>query len=99
MRALNAQSQYRNLHHISHWEMAIANFALWDLRTSLKWWKELKKDATWSKACYAYGMAVCLIDLGEEGSGELIKSVPGLKQKIAGKSIPLEVSVSWVLAR
>lgn len=92
-RARQAQSQYRNLHHISHWEMAIANFALWEVRESLSWWRELKKDATWSKACYAYGVAVCLIDLGEDEAErvELMKSVPGLKQRIAGKSIPLEV--------
>jgi hypothetical protein len=28
---MRAQSQYRNLHHIRYWEMAIAHLALWDV--------------------------------------------------------------------
>lgn len=48
----------------------------------------------WSKACYSYGMAVCLIEIGGEDNtkeaAKLMEQVPGLRQKIAGKSIPLE---------
>jgi hypothetical protein len=37
-------------------------------------------------------MAVCLWELGStEEAGELMNTVPSLRQKIAGKSIPLEV--------
>ena len=49
----------------------------------------------WSKATYAYGTAICLLELGSpEGREEatrLMREVPDLRQKIAGKSIPLEV--------
>lgn len=52
-------------------------------------------EAQWSKATYAYGTAVCLIELGDEKGLEeakkLMHEVPELRQKIAGKSIPLEV--------
>lgn len=53
---------------------------------------------------YSYGMAVCLLEsipsLNSEEEKEkhrseaikLMEKVPGLRQKIAGKSIPLEVS-------
>ena len=55
----------------------------------------------WSKACYSYVMAVCLIEIG---GGDNIKEAAKLmeqvssdrslsrtySQKIAGKSIPLE---------
>ena len=44
--AMRAQSQYRNLHHISFWEMAIANLALWDVKSSLTCWAELEKEAS-----------------------------------------------------
>ena len=44
--AIRAQSQYRNLHHISYWEMAIARLSLWELKPSLSCWTELEKDAT-----------------------------------------------------
>jgi len=40
-------------------------------------------------------MAVCLLEVGDEvqkqEAAKLMDKVPGLRQKIAGKSIPLEV--------
>ena len=44
--AMHAQSQYRNLHHISYWEIAIAHLCLWDIKSSLSCWTELEKEAT-----------------------------------------------------
>jgi len=45
-KAMESQSQYRNLHHISFWEIAIANLALWDLPASLARWRDLQAEAT-----------------------------------------------------
>ena len=45
-RAMEVQDQYRNLHHISYWEMAVANLCLWDVKTSLECWRKLKEEAT-----------------------------------------------------
>lgn len=94
-RAMGAQDQYANLHHISHWEMAIARLALWELAPALASWRALEAGATWSKATYAYGAAACLLELGgAPGADEarrLLARVPELRQRIAGKSIPLEV--------
>ncbi|KAF8147845.1 hypothetical protein B0H34DRAFT_785773 [Crassisporium funariophilum] len=98
--AMNSQTQYRNLHHISFWEIASARLALWDLSGSLDCWRDLEKEATWSKAIYSYGMAVCMLELGgndekqKEEVARLMDRVPGLRQKIAGKSIPLEKFVA-----
>lgn len=47
--AIHAQSQYRNLHHISFWEMAIAHLALWDVKSSLSCWTELEREGTVSE--------------------------------------------------
>ncbi|KAF5358693.1 hypothetical protein D9758_007656 [Tetrapyrgos nigripes] len=118
-RAMEVQNQYRNLHLISYWEIATATLCLWDLESSVEAWKVLQNEATWSKAIYAYGMAVCLLELADvQDAGEtkpssntnkvprlsskemraqateLMKKVPGLRQKIAGKSIPLEKFVA-----
>ncbi|KAF8209173.1 hypothetical protein K438DRAFT_1811866 [Mycena galopus ATCC 62051] len=103
-KAMAAQSQYRNLHHISFWEMAIAHLALGDVDASLGRWRELEKEATWSKSIYSYGMAVCLLESTDgdekdrkarlEEARKLMERVPGLRQKIAGKSIPLEKFVA-----
>ncbi|KAF8989351.1 hypothetical protein BDQ17DRAFT_1402144 [Cyathus striatus] len=97
-KAMHSQSQYRNLHHISWWEMSIAYLALWEVEKSMEWWKNLVQEATWSKSIYSYGLAVCLLQLGGEGqkkeAAKLMEKVPGLRQKIAGKSIPLEKFVA-----
>lgn len=45
-KAMEAQNQYRNLHHISFWEMAIANLALWEISASLECWRTLAAEAT-----------------------------------------------------
>lgn len=96
--AVSAQSQYRSLHYVSFWELAICNLAIWRLEESLKYWRFLQVEATWSKACYAYGSAVCLLQLGGDENAKkaevLMKEVPSLVHKIAGKSIPLEKFVA-----
>lgn len=48
-KAAAAQQQYRNLHLISFWEIAIANLALWDIRQSLECWTTLKAEGTVSR--------------------------------------------------
>ncbi|KAF7342328.1 hypothetical protein MVEN_01821200 [Mycena venus] len=103
-KAMVAQTQYRNLHHISFWEMAIAYLALADVDKSLECWRTLEGEATWSKSIYSYGMAVCLLEstAGNEAdrkkrveeARKLMERVPTLRQKIAGKSIPLEKFVA-----
>lgn len=45
-RAAQAQSQYRNLQHISWWESAIADLALWSVDSSRDWWSRLRGEAT-----------------------------------------------------
>jgi hypothetical protein len=45
-RAAQAQTQYRNMHHISWWESAIANLALWNVDASRDWWDRLRDEAT-----------------------------------------------------
>jgi len=48
-KAAAAQQQYRNLHLISFWEIAIANLALWDIQQSLECWTILKAEGTVSR--------------------------------------------------
>ncbi|KZV62664.1 hypothetical protein PENSPDRAFT_591100 [Peniophora sp. CONT] len=97
-RAASAQNQYRNLHHISFWEIATAQLALWELQASLDKWRILAKESTWSKAIYTYSVAACLLQLGgaenEKEGLALMEKVPEMRQRIAGKSIPLEKFVA-----
>jgi hypothetical protein len=52
----------------------------------------------WSKAVYTYGVAALLVQLGGEANQveglKLMTEVPKLRQRIAGKSIPLEKFVA-----
>ncbi len=101
-RAMSVQSQYRNLHYISYWEMALAHFALWQIEASLTCWRILEAEATWSKACYLYGAAACLLQLGGkerlEEAETMLRRIPSVVHKIAGKSIPIEVCATcmWI---
>jgi hypothetical protein len=45
-KAMSVQIQYRNLYHISFWEMAMSNLALWEIEESLKCWRRLRKEST-----------------------------------------------------
>ena len=45
-KAAAAQQQYRNLHLISFWEIAVANLALWEIQQSLECWTTLKAEGT-----------------------------------------------------
>ncbi|KAF8575741.1 hypothetical protein K439DRAFT_1641118 [Ramaria rubella] len=93
-RAMEAQSQYANLYHISWWEIASAMLSLWEIPQSLEYWRKLRAEASWSKAAYTYGVAVCLLQIGgkenQDEADELLQKIPSLMQRIAGKSIPLE---------
>ncbi|KAH8108408.1 hypothetical protein DFH11DRAFT_1747789 [Phellopilus nigrolimitatus] len=95
---LESQSQFRNLHQISYWEMAVVYFALWDVAQALQCWRRLEAESTWSKACYAYGIAACLIELGGEDrikeASAFLEKLPSLLQRVAGKSIPMEKFVA-----
>jgi hypothetical protein len=108
--AIDVQQQYRNLHYISWWELAICHLSLWDIKSSLEFWSKLQQEATWSKACYDYGMAVCLLheeqyaskdekDNGKDRARKLMDEIPRVTNRIAGKSIPVEVSDSLCMFR
>jgi hypothetical protein len=127
---------YGGLNGVSWWEIAIAKLALWEMSDddcshefddgrgegSETYWRRLWEGASWSKACYAYGVACCILqraeaiearaqvqdEVGEENGkverlderDKLVKEakgwfekVPRLTQRIAGKSIPMEVRI------
>uniref|UniRef100_A0AAY4CGE7 Tetratricopeptide repeat domain 39A n=1 Tax=Denticeps clupeoides TaxID=299321 RepID=A0AAY4CGE7_9TELE len=91
------QQHWKQFHHMCYWEL------MWCF-TYKRHWKMayfyadlLSKENAWSKATYAYMKAAYLSMLTREdcqtfGENEitLFRQVPGLKQKIAGKSLPTE---------
>ncbi|EJD49485.1 hypothetical protein AURDEDRAFT_143769 [Auricularia subglabra TFB-10046 SS5] len=97
-RALAAQSQYPQLHYLAYWELAVCELARWRVTESLTYWRLLREKATWSRACYAYGQAACLLQMGGEAekaeATKILETIPSLLNRIGGKSIPVEKFVA-----
>ncbi|CAE6399149.1 unnamed protein product [Rhizoctonia solani] len=102
---INGQKGYEQLGSVMLWEMALCHLSLGRWKESAACWKQMRDTAKWSKAVYAYGRAACLLQAGNLSQEEqkevdlLMSEVPTLRQRIAGKSIPLEKYVARKAAR
>lgn len=95
--SLNSQDEWRQFHHLCYWEL------MWCCIMSARW-KEaqdyadrLLQESKWSKATYAYQKCCCmcmrmdeLTPAEKQELAETMRTIPGLKQRIAGKSLPIE---------
>ncbi|NXJ07257.1 TT39B protein, partial [Odontophorus gujanensis] len=92
-----AQQEWKQIHHLCYWEL------MWCYTFQQNWLQAyryadlLSKESRWSKAIYVFQKAAILCMLPEDelkSTGEdivsLFRQVDGLKQRIAGKSIPTE---------
>uniref|UniRef100_A0A6Q2X6E4 Tetratricopeptide repeat protein 39B n=1 Tax=Esox lucius TaxID=8010 RepID=A0A6Q2X6E4_ESOLU len=92
-----AQSQWRQIHHLCYWELMWSHSFTQDWPQAYRYADLLCKESRWSKAIYVYQKAAILSMMPEEevkktGENviELFRQVEGLKQRLAGKSIPTE---------
>ncbi|KAL8203134.1 UNVERIFIED_CONTAM: Tetratricopeptide repeat protein 39B [Gekko kuhli] len=92
-----AQQEWKQIHHLCYWEL------MWCYSFQQNWLQAyqyadlLCKESRWSKAIYMFQKAAILCMLPDDDvktTGEnivaLFRQVEGLKQRIAGKSIPTE---------
>ncbi|KAI9313865.1 hypothetical protein BX666DRAFT_1863517 [Dichotomocladium elegans] len=104
-RAIEAQKDWVQLQHICYWESGLISVIQADWQASARIYDILYNDSNWSKAVYTYFKGVSLFMLAQQSSGDkqkslladaraMMKKVPGFRQKIAGKSIPLEKFVA-----
>lgn len=95
--SLNSQDEWRQFHHLCYWEL------MWCCIMSAKWkeaqWyaDKLLQESKWSKATYAYQKSCCmcmrmdeLTPAEKQELADTMRTIPGLKQRIAGKSLPVE---------
>ncbi|XP_063042670.1 tetratricopeptide repeat protein 39B-like [Engraulis encrasicolus] len=94
---ISAQQQWRQIHHLCYWELMWCHSYQQQWTQALKYADLLYKESRWSKAIYMYQKAAILTMMSEEEARqtgenveELFKKVEGLKQRLAGKSIPIE---------
>ncbi|CAO2588463.1 Tetratricopeptide repeat protein 39A [Lemmus lemmus] len=92
-----SQQHWKQFHHMCYWEL------MWCFTYKAQWKMAyfyadlLSKENSWSKATYIYMKAAYLSMFGKDDHKpfgddevELFRAVPGLKLKIAGKSLPTE---------
>jgi tetratricopeptide (TPR) repeat protein len=102
--AIDTQKDWKQLQHMCFWELGLIYIMQHKWQKAFDIYTILQKDSNWSKAVYTYLKAITLYMLANETSDTtkkeahmeevitLMKQVTEKKQKIAGKSIPMEVS-------
>ncbi|KAM0793711.1 hypothetical protein ACM66B_001136 [Microbotryomycetes sp. NB124-2] len=94
--AIAAQREYIQLGHICYWDLGLVSLAMGDYVKGFECFNVLDKESNWSKAIYAYAKATSIYEEGEDPNEatRIMRGVPDLMQRIAGKSIPLEKFVA-----
>ncbi|SPO23054.1 uncharacterized protein UTRI_01732 [Ustilago trichophora] len=106
--ARDIQKEYVQLKHICMWDLSLCNMSLTKWKEAHDQFTILAEENNWSKAVYNYGRASNLYEHAVQSStndgaqaalaikeaGEIFHKVPGLTQRIAGKSIPMEKFVA-----
>ncbi|KAG8455132.1 hypothetical protein GDO86_001370, partial [Hymenochirus boettgeri] len=96
-KCIDSQQEWKQIHHLCYWELMWCHSFQQDWLEAYRYADLLCKQSKWSKATYVYQKAAILSMLPDDvvkRTGEdivtLFRQVEGLKQKIAGKSIPTE---------
>lgn len=95
--AREAQQEYVQLQHISWWDASLCHMSLCQWAKAQECFEVLLRESNWSKCVYTYGVAANMFsnEQGDEDkAAQLFAKVPGLMQRIAGKSIPMEKFVA-----
>jgi len=92
-----AQSEWPQFHHVACWEMMWAASYECDWRGALDQSSRLLEQSRWSPCLYSYlkvahycMLQSTLTSAEQQELQQLIADIPGLKQRIAGKSLPME---------
>ncbi|KPP64569.1 tetratricopeptide repeat protein 39B-like, partial [Scleropages formosus] len=92
-----AQYEWKQIHHLCYWELMWVHSFQQEWLEAYRYADLLCRESRWSKAIYVYQKAAILSMLPEdevkktrENVVELFRQVEGLKQRLAGKSIPVE---------
>ncbi|XP_040819431.1 tetratricopeptide repeat protein 39B isoform X1 [Ochotona curzoniae] len=96
-KCISVQEEWKQFHHLCYWELMWINVFLQNWMQAYYYSDLLCKESKWSKATYVFLKAAILSMLPEEDvvtTNEnvvaLFRQVEGLKQRIAGKSLPTE---------
>uniref|UniRef100_A0A8C6WAW5 Tetratricopeptide repeat protein 39B n=1 Tax=Nannospalax galili TaxID=1026970 RepID=A0A8C6WAW5_NANGA len=96
-KCISVQEEWKQFHHLCYWELMWINIFQQNWMQAYYYSDLLCKESKWSKATYVFLKAAILSMFPEEevvATNEnvvtLFRQVDGLKQRIAGKSLPTE---------
>ncbi|XP_013133396.1 PREDICTED: tetratricopeptide repeat protein 39B-like isoform X4 [Papilio polytes] len=102
-RVAETRHLWPQLRHLCYWELMWASAMMMDWRTAAEFAGRLIEESSWSRTMYCYAKAALLLQMGEDCTSDernhitdLLKAAPLYRQKIAGKSLPME---KWVLMK
>jgi tetratricopeptide (TPR) repeat protein len=108
-KAIDTQKDWKQLQHMCYWDLGVIAFIQKKWTRAYDIYSLLKEESNWSQAAYNYLMAISLymqvdsMDIDEDKQKKkeqvqaLMEKVPISKKKMAGKSIPMEVSFNAVV--
>lgn len=95
--SIEAQRSFKQLDHISFFDLSLTYLSTCDFARAYECFDVLSRESNWSRAIYQYARAVCLVESGMDHldkSTTIMRTVAGLKRKVAGHTIPLEQFVT-----
>ncbi|KAI8639873.1 hypothetical protein BD408DRAFT_434767 [Parasitella parasitica] len=104
--AIDTQKDWKQLQHMCFWELGLIYIMEQNWQKAYDIYTILQRDSNWSKAVYTYLKAITLYMLASVTNDDATRAdfmkqvvdhmdqVTGEKQKIAGKSIPMEKFVA-----
>ncbi|KAJ1519416.1 hypothetical protein ONE63_004708 [Megalurothrips usitatus] len=96
IRSWQSQSKWPHFHHLCFWELMFVHALRLDWRLANEYAERLVTQSRWSRTIYQYQQAAILLmikDLSPEEQDkveELMRTAPDYKQRLAGKSLPME---------
>lgn len=95
--AIRSQDKWLQFRHVAYWEIMWVNSLQVDWREAAGFANILVEESSWSKTIYSYSKAALLLQLDDVITAseklqcnELLRNASYYKQRIAGKSLPME---------
>ncbi|RWS25081.1 tetratricopeptide repeat protein 39B-like protein [Leptotrombidium deliense] len=97
-KCISIQNEWKQIHNICYWELLWCYTLYCDWKNAAHFADILRKQCNWSRATYTYQYATNLYMIAESENNdelkakatEIIQTVPSLRHRYAGKTIPAE---------
>ncbi|KAJ2954346.1 hypothetical protein O0L34_g2605 [Tuta absoluta] len=95
-RAIDSQDMWPQFRHLCYWEILWVNALMCEWRVAAEYANKLAEESSWSRTIYSYTRAAMLLQLPAPSAAErqqcadLMRNASYYKQRIAGKSLPME---------